>query len=140
KAKPAAAFGAVLLCFAQPTTLTLTTGTSAILQAWRGATCLRQCGRGSLVPFAQDPTRYCPFHSGLMPDALMTLAHFSASSAMCFANSAGVFGAMATAPSSARRFLIAGSAMAELNCLLSVSMIAAGVFFGTPKPIHALAS
>ena len=81
-----------------------------------------------------------PLHSGLMPEALITLAHFSASSAMCFANSAGVFGGIATAPSSARRFLIAGSPIATLNSLLSVSMMTAGVFFGTPKPIYALAS
>ena len=75
-----------------------------------------------------------------MPDALITLAHFSASPAMWLANSAGVFGGIATAPSSARRFLTAGSAIAALNCLLSVSMTAAGVFFGAPKPIQALAS
>ena len=79
-------------------------------------------------------------HSGLIPDALITLAHFSASSAMYFANSAGVFGAIATAPSSARRFLIVGSPIAALNSLLSVSMIAVGVFYGTPNPIQALAS
>src|SRR5215472_6242273 len=79
-------------------------------------------------------------HSGLMPDALITLAHFAVSSVMCFANSAGVFGAIATAPSSERRFLIVGSLIAPLNSLLSVSMITGGVFLGTPKPTHAFAS
>src|SRR5258707_1549126 len=78
-----------------------------------------------------------PLHSGLMPEALITLAHFSASWAMCLANSAGEFGGIATAPSSARRFLIVGSPIAALNSLLSVSMMVPGVFFGTSKPSHA---
>ena len=62
-------------------------------------------------------------HSALMPASLITLAHLAASPAINLANSADVFGAMVSAPRSARRFLTSGSAMAALTALLSVSMI-----------------
>src|SRR5262249_5688251 len=79
-------------------------------------------------------------HSGLMPDALITLAHLAASSAIYLANSSGELCGIAIAPSSASRALIVASAIAALNASLSRSTIGTGVFFGTPKPIQAVAS
>src|SRR5947208_2993142 len=78
-------------------------------------------------------------HCGLMPANLITLAHFSVSSAISFPNSAGDPGS-ATPPRSASRAFMLGSARAALISLLSVSMISAGVFLGAPRPITALAS
>src|SRR5262245_24224405 len=78
-------------------------------------------------------------HSGLMLAARITLRHFSVSAAMNFPNSLGELGNM-VAPSSAIRVLILGSASAALISLLSLSIISAGVSFGTPTPFHALAS
>src|SRR5262245_27791591 len=78
-------------------------------------------------------------HSALMLAARITLPHFSVSSAMCLAKSAGEPGS-AVAPSSAIRALILGSARAALISLLSVSMILVGVFLGAPMPNQALAS
>jgi hypothetical protein len=43
-------------------------------------------------------------------------------------------------PRSANRGFITGLASAALISLLSLSMMSAGVFFGTPTPNHALAS
>src|SRR5262244_2666028 len=77
-------------------------------------------------------------HSGLMPANLITLPHFSVSSAISLPNSAGEPGSP-VAPKSAKRALIMGSARPAFTSLLSISMIAAGVFFGAPKPSHALA-
>jgi len=78
-------------------------------------------------------------HSGLMPANLITFPHFSVSSAISLPNSAGEPGST-VAPKSAKRALIIGSARPAFTSLLSISMIAAGVSFGTPKPSHALAS
>src|SRR6516165_4916463 len=78
-------------------------------------------------------------HSGLMPANLITLAHFSVSSAMNFPNSGGVIG-IGTPPRSASRALSLGSVRTALISLLSFSTISAGVSFGTPTPCHELAS
>src|SRR5262249_8932623 len=77
-------------------------------------------------------------HSALMLRARMTLPHFSVSSAISFPNSAGEGNIMP--PRSARRTFILGSARAALTSLLSLSMIAAGVFLDAPTPNHPLAS
>src|SRR5215470_17149169 len=65
-------------------------------------------------------------HSGLMPANLITLPHFSVSSAISLPNSAGEPGST-VAPKSAKRALIMGSARPAFTSLLSTSMIAAGV-------------
>src|SRR5262249_53346769 len=78
-------------------------------------------------------------HSGFMPANLITLAHFSVSSAMSFPKSAGEPGSTVP-PRSARRALILGSSRAALTSLLSLSTILAGVFLGTPTPYHVVAS
>src|SRR5215510_1593562 len=72
-------------------------------------------------------------HSDLMPANLITLAHFSVSSAISFPNSAGDPGSV-TPPRSARRAFILGSSRAALTSLLSLSTISAGVTFGAPTP------
>src|SRR5262245_26823383 len=79
-------------------------------------------------------------HSALMLAARITFAHFSASLARNFPNSAGGLGGSTNPPRSTRRALMAGSEIAKLISLLSRSTTAAGVFFGTPKPSHELAS
>ena len=61
------------------------------------------------------------------------LAHFSVSSAMSFLKSAGE-PASTSAPRSAIRAFILGSARAALISLLSLSTISAGVFSGAPMP------
>src|SRR5262245_35481567 len=78
-------------------------------------------------------------YSGLMSANLITLAHFSVSSAISFPNWAGDPGS-ATPPRSARRAFILGSSRAELTSLLSLSTISADVFLGAPMPCHELAS
>ena len=78
-------------------------------------------------------------HSGLMPANLTTLPHFSVSSARNLPNAAGE-PAIVTAPRSAIRALTVGSARPELISRLSLSMMAAGVFFGTPMPRKLIAS
>src|ERR1700681_1041273 len=69
--------------------------------------------------------------SGLMPASLITLAHFSVSSAMNFPNSAGE-PPNTVAPRSANRAFSLGSPRLALISLLSLSMISAGVFLGAP--------
>src|SRR5262245_26964859 len=76
--------------------------------------------------------------STLMLRARITLPHFSVSSAMSFAKSAGEPGS--ASPRSARRTFILGSARAALTSLLSCWTISAGVFLGTPTPYHDVAS
>src|SRR6516225_1180104 len=78
-------------------------------------------------------------HSGLMFADLITLPHFSVSPAMNFPKSVGD-PIKTVAPRSAKRALILGSARPELISLLSLSMIAAGVFLGTATPNHELVS
>src|ERR1700686_3729680 len=81
----------------------------------------------------------CPDHSGLMPAVLITLAHFSVSSAMSLPKSAGELESTVP-PKAASRAFILGSAMTALISLFSLSMIAAGVFLGAPTPCQLLAS
>ena len=69
----------------------------------------------------------------LIPAALITLAHFSVSSAMSLPKSAGDIG-IGVPPKSASRAFITGLARAALISLLSFSIISAGVFLGTPMP------
>src|SRR5947209_5547966 len=80
-----------------------------------------------------------PNQSALMPADLITLAHFSVSPAMSLPKSAGEPGSTVP-PRSASRAFILGSARAALISLLSFPMISAGVFLGTPRPNHWLAS
>jgi hypothetical protein len=75
-------------------------------------------------------TDYC----GLILANFTTLAHFSVSAAMKFANSAGEL-ANTGEPKSAIRLLIFRSARATLISLLSLSTISVGVFLGVPMPI-----
>src|SRR6516225_9570126 len=95
--------------------------------------------RGILERTLRKLGENCPDQSGFAPENLITLAHFSVSSAMRFPYSLGD-SASTSPPSSAKRALIAGSARAALISRLSVSMISAGVFFGAPIPAHALVS
>src|SRR5712691_11434868 len=77
--------------------------------------------------------------SGLAPENLTTLPHFSVSSATSLPKSAAEPGS-SDAPRSANRACALGSARIALTSLLSFSMISAGVPFGTPMPYHALDS
>src|SRR5262245_10026499 len=90
-------------------------------------------GLRNVDPAANEP------HSALMLRARITLPHFSVSSAMHLAKSAGEPANTAT-PRSVRRFLIFGSARAALISLLSVSTIAMGVPLGVTIPYQPLAS
>jgi hypothetical protein len=84
-------------------------------------------------------SRVLESYSGLRPENLTTLAHFSVSSAMSLPNST-VDPASTVLPRSAIRAFILGSARAALISLLSLSTISAGVFFGTARPYHWLDS
>jgi hypothetical protein len=92
-----------------------------------------KCQQRSLPPFAERVLRNIgsrlPRHSGLMLAARITLPHFSVSSAMSLAKSAGE-SASTSPPRSASRALILGSARPALISLLSLSTISAGVFLG----------
>jgi hypothetical protein len=76
-------------------------------------------------------------YSGLIFANLITLAHFSVSSAMRFPNSAGVIDSGST-PKLIRRALMAGSKTMALISLLSFSMIAEGVPLGANQLHHSL--
>src|SRR5215472_16312619 len=78
-------------------------------------------------------------HSALMPANLITLAHFSVSSAMSLPKSAGE-PASTVPPRSARRAFIVGSSRATLISRLSLSTISVGVFLGAAMPYSALDS
>src|SRR5262249_49752770 len=78
-------------------------------------------------------------HSGLIFANLITLAHFSVSSAMSLPKSAGEPG-FGTLLNAAYRDLTSGSARPALISTLSFWMISTGVPFGAPKPPTALAS
>src|SRR5262245_42625583 len=77
--------------------------------------------------------------SALAPENLITLAHFSVSSAMNLPKSEDEPGNTA-APRSANRAFNLGSARPALISLLSLSTISAGVSLGAPMPCSALAS
>src|SRR5262245_47300317 len=72
-------------------------------------------------------------HSGVIPANLITLPHFSVSSAINLAKSAGE-PARPVPPRSASLVLILGSARAALTSLLSLSIISTGVRLGAPTP------
>src|SRR6478752_5331325 len=100
--------------------------------------------RISAFSHSQDPDRTPTGmsdgdHSGLMPANLISLAHFSVSSAMNFPNSAGE-PANTLHPRSARRPFIVGSERAALISLLIFSIISVGVALGAPIPYQPLAS
>src|SRR5580700_2970254 len=78
-------------------------------------------------------------HSGLMFANFTTLAHFSVSSAIRRAKSAGEPGS-AVLPIAASCAFIFGSASALLVSLLMTAMMSAGVSRGAPKPVRRLAS
>src|SRR5215467_3974908 len=78
-------------------------------------------------------------HAGLMFANLMTLPHFSVSSAMNLPKSAGE-PASTVAPRVESCALILGSARPALISRLTVPMISTGVLAGAPMPPHALAS
>src|SRR5215510_8296597 len=78
-------------------------------------------------------------YSALMLAAVITLPHFSVSSAMNFPNSADVIDIGSTPKPSSRGFML-GSAAKALTSLLSLSITSAGVFRGAPRPYHWFAS
>src|SRR5262245_41623973 len=77
--------------------------------------------------------------SALIPANLITLAHFSVSSAICWANCADEVANTVT-PTSTSRAAILGSARPALISLWSFSTISTGVFLGATMPDHPLAS
>src|SRR5262245_61302598 len=77
--------------------------------------------------------------SALMPANLITLAHFSVSSAMSLPKSAGE-PASTVPPSSVIRAFIVGSASAAFISRLSMSMMSGAVLLGAPTPNQVLAS
>src|SRR5262245_44342144 len=78
-------------------------------------------------------------HCGWMPANLITLAHFSVSSAMSLPKPAGET-TSGVPPKSASRACSLGSARLALISLLSRSTISAGVAFGAPTPNQPVAS
>jgi hypothetical protein len=77
-------------------------------------------------------------HCGLMPADLITLPHFSVSSAMSLPKSAEP--GSTVPPRSAGRAFILVSARAALISLLSFSTISEAVGLGAPTPNQGLAS
>src|SRR6478609_839296 len=65
--------------------------------------------------------------------ALTTLAHFSVSSDTSLPNCSGVIG-VGSAPRSAMRFWILGSAKASLKALFKIATISGGMPFGPATP------
>ena len=78
-------------------------------------------------------------HSALILAPLITLPHFSVSSAMSLAKSAGV-PAIERPPSCASRAIVLASARPALTSRLSFSTTSVGVLRGTPMPYHELTS
>ena len=78
-------------------------------------------------------------YSALIPAAFTTLPHFSVSAAISLAKSADVPGS-GSPPVSASFAFMPASAKAACTALFSSSTISAGVPFGTPMPVTALAS
>src|SRR4051794_32429403 len=79
------------------------------------------------------------FYSTLRLAARITLPHFSVSSAISLAKSAGE-PVSTTPPASASRALNLGSESVALISLLSLSTISLGVVLGAPTPNQVLAS
>src|SRR5713101_9190935 len=78
-------------------------------------------------------------HSGFAPENLITLAHFSVSSAMSLPKSAEEPGSTVP-PRSANRAFSLGSARPALISALSFPTISDGAFVGALRPTHWLAS
>src|SRR5262245_45631148 len=78
-------------------------------------------------------------YSALMPANRITFAHFSVSSEMNLANSAGDV-ANAEPPSAAKRALIAGSARHALISRFNFRTISIDVSRGATMPLHPVAS
>src|SRR5262249_51135340 len=127
-------------------------GISFLIGSSRGAA----CQAGAKLTFSQNvtasvcsevraellvPPRFFTslYHSSLMPANLITLAHFSVSSAISLLKSAGE-PTRGVPPRSASLAFILRSPRPALISLLSLSMISDGVFLGTPMPYHWLAS
>src|SRR5215470_11245938 len=103
---------------------------------------LTPSGRISTPRFVERDVMEFPagfLHCALMPANLITLAHFSVSSAMSLPKSAGEPG-FGTLPNAAYRDLTSGAARPALISTLGFWMISTGVPFGAPKPPTALAS
>src|SRR5262249_38828039 len=79
-------------------------------------------------------------YSGLMPEALITFAHLSASAAICWANSAGEFGGIGRGTSSGGRGFIVGSGGAPLEGLFMVASSRGARVFRAPQAIHGVPS
>src|SRR5262245_35175723 len=94
-------------------------------------------------PFAErqlcNASAFPAGQSALIPANLITLAHFSVSSAICWANCADEVANTVT-PTSTSRAAILGSARPALISLWSFSTISTGVFLGATMPDHPLAS
>src|SRR6516164_861051 len=91
-------------------------------------------------PFAERTLRNVGLdYSGLIFAALITLAHFSVSSAMSSPTSTGVLDTGVQA-SSAKRVFNDALARAALISLFSFSTISVGMFFGAPMPYQTLPS
>src|SRR6516165_7347455 len=86
-----------------------------------------------------SPARRPGAHAGLMLAALITLPHFSVSSAMNLPKSDGD-NPNGVPPKSAIRAFKLGSARPALISLLILSMTSSGVPLGAPIPYHALTS
>jgi hypothetical protein len=99
--------------------------------------------RHGAIPFAEralwNTRGNAGSYSGLIWANLITLPHFSVSSAMSLPKSPGEPASTVQSKLASRAFIF-GSARAALISLLSVSTISAGVFLGAPMPYHVLAS
>src|SRR5262249_5352470 len=94
-------------------------------------------GEASFAPGTSVLRRHNQF--GFARENVITFAHFSVSSAMMLANSAGET-AIGVPPVSARRFFRCGPANAALALALSFSTTSPSRFLGAPVPDTALAS
>src|SRR5262249_30074348 len=99
-------------------------------QPWR-----RPAGFAERTSRTGESMGYC----GLMPAALITLAHFAVSSAMSFPKSSGE-PASTIPPMSASRSMILALARPALVSLLRATTIAAGVCLRAGIPNHELAA
>src|SRR6516162_6999591 len=108
-----------------------------------------QCGRQCFIRSTSRHQCHSPNGSygisrgiaylGLRLAATITLPHFSVSSAMSLPKSAGE-PIITVPPRSASRALSLESTRLALIASLSLSIISAGVFLGTPMPCHEVAS
>src|SRR5262249_36309407 len=92
-----------------------------------------------VAEWSAGPSSGFPDHSGLAPENLTTLPHFSISSVMSVPKAAGEPG-ITVPPTSASRALSLESAKPALISMLRLSTILLGVFLGAATPYQALAS